>query len=305
MQRDVVNDRPSARMDAGMDEQVSSMDATTDIPSSFDSGVSIDVQPAGCCRAFNLANQSTCDQLNAGGRVQCNTFMDGTVCGWGGSAMCEDAGIIPDVPNPICCRAVNEANQPLCDTLTMLGRARCTMANGGGTCTWSPDPFCSQVMDAGIDVPSPMDSGVRADTGVAPCCVAVNPLNQAQCTNVAPNGQARCNALLGGICRWSPAAHCNADAGVFDSGFFDVPTPGCCLSTSIANRAICAGGSTVANCVRLAATCVWRTGAACTAEAGVPGSCCVAGVGGVERNCNPAATALQCAAIARCSWRCP
>ncbi len=298
----MIADRPSARMDAGLDVQTEQPDAT----SLMDTFVPPDARASGCCLAFNGTNQPTCDQFNAVGRLLCNSFNDGTVCVWSGAATCDDAGVVVDVPNPTCCEAVNAANQPLCDTLETLGRGRCVSANGGGTCVWSAAPFCARnPNDAGFDSGVVTDTGIRMDTGVAACCVAAIAADQPRCSAAEPLGSVRCNSVFGAGCRWSNAAHCTVpDSGVFDSGFFDVPTPGCCLSTNIQNRAICAAAGSNAACIRQAGSCLWRTGATCNAEAGIPGSCCVAAPLGRELTCNTGASPLNCAQIARCTWRC-
>ena len=90
---DVVADRPTSRMDGGVDGQTPQPDGTA----AMDTFVPSDVRASGCCLAFNGANQSTCDQFNAVGRLLCNSFNDGSVCVWSGAATCGDAGVAVDV----------------------------------------------------------------------------------------------------------------------------------------------------------------------------------------------------------------
>lgn len=129
-------------------------------------------------------------------------------------------------------------------------------------------------MDSGV---SPMDTGVSIDTGVdAPpsnaCCRAIVASNQSRCDSVESQGARMCNEFDdGSICAWSADARCN-DSGV-DTG---VMVPNCCLAINAANSDLCRVqspfGTDVCNRVNGGGTCVWSSAMICNppADSGVP-----------------------------------
>lgn len=255
----------------------------TDTGVSETDGASMDAAPAGCCRAFSMANQGRCATFESMGASACNNADDGTVCAWSLDSTCNDSGVMDSGPPPNCCLAISPANAAFCTALSSFGTDRCNRADGGGICVWSGAMVCNPT-------PPPMDSGT----------------SDAMMSDARSDGSDAADAR-------SDVADARSDAADASDARSDVVSdsgvPSCCLARTGSNGASCRSYTTMAMCSTATAmvqTCVWSPTPLCTSTLGSNGACCIPRTNMLlQPTCAALNTSATCGGNTNCQWRCP